>query len=55
MTPKVKVTFVVFFTLLMTPKGHRVFRGRRDILYDLKCHDDLCVLFVYDVQRFQGH
>ena len=36
MTPKVTVTFVVGLTLFMTPKGHRVIRGRRDILYDPK-------------------
>ena len=26
----------------MTPKGHRVIRGRRDLLYDPKGHGDLC-------------
>ena len=34
----------------MTPKGHRVLKGRRDLLYDPKCHGDvgcLCEL-VYD-------
>ena len=34
----------------MTPKGHRVIRGRRDLLYDPKGHGDLCYRFdpVYD-------
>ena len=32
MTPKVTVTFVVDLTLFMTPKGHRVIRGRHDPL-----------------------
>ena len=27
----------------MTPKGHGVIRGRRDLLYDPEGHDDLCV------------
>ena len=45
MTPKVKVTFVVGFTLFLTPKGHRVIKGRRDLLYDPKSHGDLCGLF----------
>ena len=26
----------------MTPKGHGVIRGRRDLLYDPKGHGDLC-------------
>ena len=28
----------------MTPKGNRVIRGRRDLLYDPKGHGDLCGL-----------
>ena len=34
----------------MTPKGHGVIRGRRDLLYDPKGHGDLCGRFdlVYD-------
>ena len=41
----------------MTPKGHRVIRGRRDLLYDNKGHGDLCGRFdlVYDPKRSQGH
>ena len=40
----------------MTPKGHRVIRGRRDLLYDPKGHDDLCGWFdlVYDLKRSRG-
>ena len=34
MTPKVTVTFFVGLTLFMTPEGHGVNRGRRDLLYD---------------------
>ena len=29
----------------MTPKGHRVIRGLRDLLYDPKGHGDLCGQF----------
>ena len=38
----------------MTPKGHRVIRGRRDLLYDPKGHGDLCGRFdlVYDLLVF---
>ena len=41
----------------MTPKGHGVIRGRRDLLYDPKGHSDLCGRFdlVYDPKRSQGH
>ena len=37
----------------MTPKGHGVIRGRRDLLYDPKGHGDLCGRFdlVYDPKR----
>ena len=37
----------------MSPKGHRVIRGRRDLLYDPKGHGDLCGRFdlVYDPQK----
>ena len=37
----------------MTPKGHRVIRGRRDLLYDPKGHGDLSGWFdlVYDPLR----
>ena len=40
----------------MTPKGHRVIRGRRDLLYDPKGHGDLCGRFdlVYDLKRSRG-
>ena len=40
----------------MTPKGHGVIRGRRDLLYDLKGHGDLCGRFdlVYDPQKVTG-
>ena len=57
MTPNVTVTFVVDLTLFMTPKGHRVIRGRRDLLYDPKGHGDLCGRFdlVYDLKRSRGH
>ena len=36
------MTFVVGLTQFMTPKGHGVIRGRRDLLYDPKGHSDLC-------------
>ena len=41
----------------MIPKGHRVIKGRRDLLYDPKGHGDLCGWFdlVYDPKRSQGH
>ena len=57
MTPKVTVTFVVGLTYFMTPKGHGVIRGRRDLLYDPKGHGDLCGRFdlVYDPKRSRGH
>ena len=44
-------------TLFMTPKGHRVIRGRRDLLYDPKGHGDLSSWFdlVYDPLRSRGH
>ena len=40
----------------MTPKGHRVIRGRRDLLYDPKGHGDLCGRFdlVYDPKEVTG-
>ena len=40
MTPMITVTFLVGWTKFMTPKGHRVTRGCRDLLYDPKGHDD---------------
>ena len=51
------MTFVVSLTYFMTPKGHRVIRGRCDLLYDPKGNDDLCGRFdlVYDPKRSQGH
>ena len=51
------MSFVVGLTSFMTPKGHRVIRGRRDLLYYPKGHGDLCGLFdlVYDPKRSQGH
>ena len=57
MTPKVTETFVVGMTLFMTPKGHGVIRGRRDLLYDPKGHGELCGRFdlVYDPKRSRGH
>ena len=41
----------------MTPKGHRVIRGRRDLLYDPKGHGELSGWFdlVYDPLRSRGH
>ena len=41
----------------MTPNGHGVNRGRRDLLYDPKGHGDLWGLFdlVYDLKRLLGH
>ena len=36
MTPKFTATFVVGLTKFMTPKSHRVIKGRRDLLYDPK-------------------
>ena len=40
----------------MTPKGHGVIRGRRDLLYDPKGHGDLCGRFdlVYDPKKVTG-
>ena len=39
----------------MTPKGHGVIRGRRDLLYDLKGHDDLCGRYdLVDDPKFHG-
>ena len=41
----------------MTPKGHGVIRGLRDLLYDPKGYGDLFGRFdlVYDPKRLQGH
>ena len=41
----------------MTPKGHGVIRGCRDLLYDPKGHGVHCDRFdlVYDPKRKQGH
>ena len=57
MTPKVTVTFVVGLALFMTPKGHGVNRGHRDLLYDPKGHGDLCGRYdlVNDPKRSRGH
>ena len=57
MTPKVTVTFVVGLTWFMTSKGHRVIRGRHDLLYDPKGHGDLCGRcdLVYDLKRSWDH
>ena len=40
----------------MTQKGHRVIRGRRDLLYDPKGYGDLCGRFdlVYDPKKVTG-
>ena len=38
----------------MTPKGHGVIRGRRDLLYDHKGHVDLCGRFDLFMTR-KGH
>ena len=40
----------------MTPKGHGVIRGRRDLLYDPKGHCDLCGRFdlVHDPKKVTG-
>ena len=56
MTPKVTLTFVVSLTEFITPKGHGVIRGRRDLLYDPKGHGDLCGRYdlVYDPKRSRG-
>ena len=57
MTPKVTVSYVVGLTYCMTPKGHGVIRGRRDLLSDPKGHGDHCDLFdlLYDPKRSRGH
>ena len=57
MTPKVRVTLVVSMTYFMTPNGHGVIRGRRDLLYDPKGHGDVCGQFdlVNDPKRSWGH
>ena len=57
MTPEVTVTFVVGLTYFMTPKGHGVMRGHRDLLYDPKDHCDFSGRFdlVYDQKRSRGH
>ena len=41
----------------MTPKGHGVNTGRRDLLTDPKGHGDLCGWsdLVYDPKRSRGH
>ena len=51
------MTVVVDLTYFMTPKGHGVIRGHRDLLYDSKGHSDLCGQFdrVYDPNRSRGH
>ena len=53
MTPKVTVTFVVGLTSFMTPKGHRVIRGRCGLNFDPKGHGDICGRFdlVYDPKK----
>ena len=38
----------------MTPKGHGVIRGRRDLLYDPKGHGDLCGRFDLVSQKVTG-
>ena len=48
MTPKLTVAFVVSLTLFMTPKGHAVIRGSRDLLYDPK----VTVTFVVGLTSF---
>ena len=44
-------------TYFMTPKGHKVIRGRPNLLYDPKVHGDLCGRsdLVYDPKRSRGH
>ena len=51
------MTFVVGLAKLITPKGNRVISGRRDLLYDPKCHSDFCCWLdlVYDPKRLQSH
>ena len=51
------MTLVVGLTYFMTPKGHGVMTGHRDLLHDPKGHGDLCVRFdlVYDPKRSRGH
>ena len=57
MTPKVTVTFGISLTYCITPKGHGVIKGHRDLLYDPKGHGDICGRFdlVYDPKRSRGH
>ena len=54
---KVTVSLEVTVTYFMTPKDHRVIRGRLDLLYDPKGHGELCGQFdlVYDPKRSRGH
>ena len=51
------MTSVVGLPVFMTPIGHRVIRGRSDLLYDPKGHGDLCGRFdlVYDPKRSQRY
>ena len=54
MTLKVRVTFVVGFTELITPNGNRGIRDRLHVLHDNKGNSDRCGRFdpVYD---HKGH
>ena len=51
------MTFLVGLTYFMTPKGHGVIRGRRDLIFDTKVHSDLCGRFdlAYDPKSSRGH
>ena len=57
MTPKVTVTFVVSLTEFITPKGHGVISGRRNLLYEPKGHGNICGWFdlVYVPKRSRGY
>ena len=57
MIPKVTVIFVVGLTWFMTPKGHGVIRGRRDLLYVPKGQGELCGRFdlVSDPKSSRGY
>ena len=50
------VIFVVGLTLFITPKGHKVIRGRRDLIYDPKGHCEHCNRYdlIYDPKRSHG-
>ena len=57
MIPNDIVIFVVGLTLFMNPKGHRVIRRRRDLIYYPKGHGEFFDRFdlVYDHKKSKGH